>query len=81
MFCRYFRVVSGLLWYHSSVSTAVVSAHPYLNFALGAAFEVPGRILNVLFIKFITRRKGAIIAFGATTVGIVIYCLLPIGWS
>lgn len=74
-------MVSGLLWYHSSVSTAGVSAHPYMNFALAAMCELPGKILNVLFIKYITRRRGTIVAFGTATVGIIIYSLLPEGLS
>ncbi|XP_003743124.1 solute carrier family 22 member 6-like [Galendromus occidentalis] len=44
-------VVSGLLWYHSSVSTAGVSDHPFRGFALAALFESPAKLLNVLFIK------------------------------
>ncbi|XP_077516258.1 organic cation transporter protein-like [Amblyomma americanum] len=49
-------VVSSLVWYHMTVSTAGVGGDPYVNFTIGASSEYPVKLINVVLIKYCRRR-------------------------
>ncbi|XP_065306843.2 organic cation transporter protein-like isoform X1 [Dermacentor albipictus] len=49
-------IISSLVWYHMTVSTAGVGGNPYVNFAIGASSEYPVKLINVVLIKYFRRR-------------------------
>lgn len=74
-------MVSYTLWYHVTVSTAGVGGNPYLSFATAAFFELPGKILNVLFIRFVRRKRATTLAFGIAAIAVTAYSFAPEGWD
>ncbi|KAH6925431.1 hypothetical protein HPB50_005322 [Hyalomma asiaticum] len=49
-------IISSLVWYHMTVSTAAVGGNPYVSFTIGASSEYPVKLINVVLIKFCRRR-------------------------
>lgn len=63
-------IVSSMLWYHVTVSTAGVGGSPYVNFSIAACSEYPVKAINVVLIKWCKRRRA--IAGSFTLSGIVL---------
>ncbi|EEC04814.1 sugar transporter, putative [Ixodes scapularis] len=63
-------IVSSMLWYHLTVSSAGVGGSPYVNFTIAASSEYPVKAINVVLIKWCKRRRA--IAGSFTLSGLVL---------
>ncbi|XP_075722132.1 organic cation transporter protein isoform X2 [Rhipicephalus microplus] len=49
-------IISSIVWYHMTVSTAAAGGNPYVSFTIGASSEYPVKLINVVLIKYCRRR-------------------------
>ncbi|XP_077484781.1 solute carrier family 22 member 4-like isoform X1 [Amblyomma americanum] len=71
------QVVYGLMWYHMTVSTAVVGGDPYVNFTVGASSEYPVRLVNAMLVKYCRRRRTVCGSFCFSALVLVVLWLVP----
>ncbi|XP_077553089.1 organic cation transporter protein-like [Haemaphysalis longicornis] len=71
-------VVSSLMWYRMTVSTASVGGNPYLNFTIAALSEYPVRLVNALIIKYCRRRPIICGTIALPALAMIAVCLTPL---
>lgn len=80
MFC-FQLVISSVVWYYMTVSTASVGGNPYVSFTIGASSEYPVKLINVLLIKFCRRRHTICGTMTFSALVMVALWLLPREYS
>lgn len=80
LFC-FQLVISSVVWYYMTVSTASVGGNPYVSFTIGASSEYPVKLINVLLIKFCRRRHTICGTMTFSALVMVALWLLPREYS